>query len=237
MNNNAVSAKTVQMYKGDVGRFIKWGGSIPAEPKAICAYLADHKKIVKPTTLFRWRSALVNAHGNSNKDNPANHADVKTLIREIKMAGIEKRKVRQLSEADVHRIVSEMGPGPKAVRDKAIFLLAHECGLSREGIVRLNAGSLEEIKPGCFVLNGGTTSLKVRSKGGEFCPVAAVEEWMKVSGKEGPLFVCVNRHGGLGNARLTGHGLSLVVKARVAAIGIDPTHYSGNSIRRNRPDE
>ena len=45
------------------------------------------------------------------------------------------------------------------------------------------------------------------------------------------MFRSVNRHGAVGNVRLSAEAVSLVIKQRIAAIGLDPTAYSGHSLR------
>ncbi len=48
---------------------------------------------------------------------------------------------------------------------------------------------------------------------------------------EGPVFRPVNRHGHVSCAALSAEGVSLVVKARAAAVGLDPSRYAGHSLR------
>ncbi len=47
----------------------------------------------------------------------------------------------------------------------------------------------------------------------------------------GPVFRPVDRHGRVGSERLSGEAVSLIVKERVAAVGIEPTGFSGHSLR------
>ncbi len=56
-----------------------------------------------------------------------------------------------------------------------------------------------------------------------WCPVTALNDWLGRSGVEdGPVFRRVDRHGNLLRGRLSGEAVSLVIKARVAAVGLDP---------------
>ena len=65
-----------------------------------------------------------------------------------------------------------------------------------------------------------------------WCPVTALNDWLERSGvEEGPVFRRVDRHGKLLGGRLSGAAVSLVIKARVAAVGLDPDDYSGHSLR------
>jgi len=64
------------------------------------------------------------------------------------------------------------------------------------------------------------------------CPVAALNAWFEISKSEdGPVFRPVDRHGHIHIERLSGEAVSLVVKERVLAAGIDPSGYSGHSLR------
>jgi integrase len=48
---------------------------------------------------------------------------------------------------------------------------------------------------------------------------------------EGALFRPVDRHGLISNRRLSEEAVALVIRERVAAAGIDPLGYSGQSLR------
>ncbi|MGD1035865.1 MAG: hypothetical protein ABR878_01455 [Roseiarcus sp.] len=48
---------------------------------------------------------------------------------------------------------------------------------------------------------------------------------------EGPIFRPVNRHSRVAAERLSGEAVSLIVKERVTAAGMDPAGYSGPSVR------
>jgi integrase len=62
--------------------------------------------------------------------------------------------------------------------------------------------------------------------------VAALEDWLSVSAiGDGPIFRPVDRQGRIGANRLSGEAVALIVRARIAAIGIDPSGFSGHSLR------
>lgn len=67
---------------------------------------------------------------------------------------------------------------------------------------------------------------------GRWCPVAALEAWLAVSGiSEGPIFRPVDRHGRVRDCRLSGEAVGEIVRERVSAAGLNPAGYSGHSLR------
>ena len=66
----------------------------------------------------------------------------------------------------------------------------------------------------------------------KWCPVTALEMWLAAAGiEDGPIFRPVDRHGHVASERLSGEAVSMVVKERLADSGMDPTGYSGHSLR------
>jgi len=62
--------------------------------------------------------------------------------------------------------------------------------------------------------------------------VRALQAWLKAAGiDEGPFFRGVDRHGNIGAGRLSDRAVALVVKRSAEAIGLDPAHYAGHSLR------
>lgn len=62
--------------------------------------------------------------------------------------------------------------------------------------------------------------------------MTAVEAWLTVSAIDtGPLFRPITRHGHVAANPLTGDAVSVLLRERLAAAGIDPEGYSGHSLR------
>ena len=62
--------------------------------------------------------------------------------------------------------------------------------------------------------------------------MTALNEWLERAGiEDGPVYRPVDRHGNLLDGRLSGEAVSLVIKERVAAVGLDPNEFSGHSLR------
>lgn len=60
----------------------------------------------------------------------------------------------------------------------------------------------------------------------------ALKRWIEVAGIEsGPLLRGVDRHGNVSKRRLSDRAVALVVKRAAERAGLDPSDYSGHSLR------
>jgi integrase len=128
----------------------------------------------------------------------------------------------------------------KDMRDRALLLLGFAGGFRRSELVGLDRADIEHVRQGVIV---NLTRSKTDQEGAgrkvgiplgrtRHCPVAALDGWLRVAQiEDGPLLRPVNRHGHIHAERLSGEAVSLVVKERVASAGIEPSGYSGHSLR------
>jgi integrase len=64
------------------------------------------------------------------------------------------------------------------------------------------------------------------------CPVRAVCQWLKVAEIDaGPPFRSIRKGGTVAPYRLSSDAVSILVKRHIERIGLDPTRYSGHSLR------
>jgi integrase len=132
-------------------------------------------------------------------------------------------------------------PGLRPLRDQALLLVGFAAALRRSELVALDVADV------AFVLEGLILTLRraktdQEGRGAEIaipfgssertCPVLTLGAWLKASGIDADaVFRSVNRHGGLGAARLTDQVVALPVKGAVEAAGYDPAPYAGHSLR------
>lgn len=63
------------------------------------------------------------------------------------------------------------------------------------------------------------------------CPCAALEDWLAVARiAVRPIFRPVDRHCRIATARLSREAVSIIIKERVVAVGMDPAGFSGHSL-------
>jgi len=134
------------------------------------------------------------------------------------------------------------------VRDRAILLLGFACALRRSELVALDASDLLLAKAELRVTirrsktdqTGIGTEIIVPAVGGELCPVQAVGlcpvqavgAWLEAAEiTGGPVFRRVDRHGRVGQRRLSAQSVALIVKAAARRAGLDWRRLSGHSMR------
>jgi integrase len=141
---------------------------------------------------------------------------------------------------DLFRVLDAMGERAKDMRDRTLLLIGFAGRFRRSEIVALNCEDVERVRQGLIVTlprsktdqEGAGCKVGIPFGRTRHCPVLALDRWLVVSGiKAGPVFRPVDRHGRIASERLSGEAVSLIVKGRVAAAGVDPTGFSGHSLR------
>jgi len=133
-----------------------------------------------------------------------------------------------------------VGDGLKDIRDRALLLIGFAGALRRSELAGLDVGDIERVRQGIVLTlrRSKTDQDRQGRKIGipfgrtRWCPVLAFDAWLAASGiTAGAIFRPVDRHGHIQEARLSGEAVSLVVRERTAAAGLDPSPYSGHSLR------
>jgi integrase len=239
--NESLSENSRKAYLSDLGEFERWGGSIPASAELVASYLASRADTLAVATLVRHVASISKAHEARGLTNPTRSELVRATMRGIKRArGCAQREAKPLLRDDLLIVLDGMGDGPKDIRDRALLLIGFAGGLRRSELVGLDVGDIEHVRQG-IVLTLRRSKIDQDGQGHKigiplgrtrWCPVAALDAWMVASEiVEGAIFRPVDRHGHIQNARLSGEAVSLVVRHRVAAAGLDASRYSGHSLR------
>lgn len=235
----ARAPNTRRAYTIDIRDFQNWGGALPSTPEQVARYLAERARTLRPSTLKRRIAALASAHHDLGTSDPTKHP----LVRQV-MHGIERkhgtapRQAAPLLIEDLARIVATMGCTDVDLRDRAILLVGFFGALRRSEIVALELADLVEVERGVRLMirksktdqSGKGRSLLLARRSDCLCPVWALLDWIAAAHvQQGPLFLRLDRGGVL--RPLHGEVISLIVKKRTAAIGLDPTAFSGHSLR------
>jgi integrase len=238
---DSLAENTRRAYLSDLGHFERWGGSVPASEGTIASYLADHAHTLSVATLVRRTASISKAHVARRFDNPVQSELVKAVLRGIKRKhGISQKGAKPLLKEDLFVVLAAMGASLKDVRDRALLLIGFTGGFRRSELIAVNCDDIEHVRQGVIVTvpRSKTDQLGEGRKLGipfgrtRWCAVTALDEWLARSGiTEGPVFRAIDRHTKIDGKRLSGEAVSLIIKKRVAGAGLDPTGYSGHSLR------
>lgn len=243
---SAKAANTRKAYSSDWGDFTAWAAQVgepalPAAPEAVALYLAQRAdEGLKVSTLARRLASISQAHKLAGYTSPASAAVVQEVRKGIwREKGTAPAQKAAVMTEDLRRMVATLQDGPIGVRDRALLLVGFAGGFRRSELVALDVADLDFTREGLVVTlrrsktdqegEGRKVGIPYGSTPAT-CPVRAMQAW--VEGVEaGPVFRPVNRHGQVGAARLSGEAVALVVKRAAKAAGLDPTTYSGHSLR------
>jgi integrase len=237
----SLAASTRRAYVSDLAHFEAWGGTIPSTSDVVASYLAAHSQTLSISTLTRRLASISKAHRARGVPSPTTTELVHSVLRGIKRnRGCVQHQAKPLLKENLLTVLDAMGDTLKDARDKALLLIGFSGGFRRSELVGLDVADIEHVRQGIIIhlrrsktdQAGVGRKIGIPHGRGRWCPVAALDAWLAASGvTEGSVFRPVDRHGRVHDARLSGEAVSLVVRERVAAAGLDPTRYSGHSLR------
>jgi site-specific recombinase XerD len=144
---DSLAENTRRAYQSDLRHFELWGGSLPASPETVAAYLAAHADRLSVTTLIRRLATLSKAHQARGFENPICSELVRTTLRGIK----RRRRHTQLQAKPLLRdelllVLDAIGTGFKDLRDRAVLLIGFAAALRRSELVALDVADVEHVR-------------------------------------------------------------------------------------------
>lgn len=237
----SVSDNTLRAYQSDIAHFREWGGTLPATPAMVAAYVADHAGSLAVATMARRVATLSKAHRALGGVNPCRSELVRATLQGFKRKhGAAQKQAKPLMRDDLFCVLDSMGDSLGDIRDRALLLIGFAGGFRRSELTGLLVGDQDLVRQGIIInlrrsktdQSGEGRRIGIPHGRTRHCPVAAVERWTRAAQLTGgPLFRPVSRHGHVSPAPLTGDAVSTILRKRVEAAGIDPVGYSGHSLR------
>ncbi len=231
---------TRRAYETDVSHFRRWGGRIPATPDMLAAYLACFAGNLSHATLSRRIAGIHHEHLTRGLRSPARSELVRATLRGIGRTYYRaQRRVQPLLREHLLRMLPKMR-GTVDKRDRAVLLLGFLGGLRRSELVQLDTEDIEVTRAGIKVSirrsktdqEGVGRVVKIPCVSSPLCAVRAMTVWLRLRKEsKGALFVRMTSAGTVTRNRLSGAAVAQIVKQRVSEIGIDPSMYSGHSLR------
>lgn len=240
---------TVRAYRADWADFEAWcrehgARALPAASETVARYLAVRADVLKASTLERRLAAISAGHraagygGISVRDEPIR--SVWAGIRRAKgTAPTQKAAIRV---EDLRRMVEALPTDTlQGLRDRALLLVGFAGAFRRSELVGLDMADVETVSQGLVVhIRRSKTDQEGHGRAvgipwgrhASTCPVRAYMAWLEASGiASGPIFRPIDRHGNVQPVRLSDRAVAMIVKRAAEVAGLDPTRYSGHSLR------
>lgn len=240
---------TLRAYRGDWADFSTWCEEkglcpLPAAPETVVLYISALADAGRKTSTIRRRLASISrAHQAAGQASPTRAVAVREAWRGIaRRHGTAPQGKAPILVEMLRAMVAALAPNTLiGRRDRALLLLGFAGAFRRSELVGLDVSDIEETDDGLVVhLRRSKTDQEGAGRkigipyGSDpaTCPVRALRAWLEASGiAEGPLFRPVNRHGQVGDRRLSDKAVALIVKRAAEAAGYDPARFSGHSLR------
>jgi integrase len=243
----SVASNTSRAYAGDWKSFVTWCDrhgrqALPADPETVALFLADEARRLKVATLGRRLCVIGAAHRTAGHPSPTHAEAVRRCWSGIRRSlGTTQQGKSPAVTADIRRMIAELPAGILGVRDRALLLIGFAAALRRSELVALDVEDIEFVAQGMVItLRRSKTDQEAAGRKigiphgacPETCPVRALRAWLGTTGiTSGPVFKSIDRHSNISTARLTPASVALVVKRAAEAAGLDPTRFSGHSLR------
>jgi integrase len=237
----SVADNTRIAYRSDLDHFMRWGGVIPTSAEMVAGYLAAFSETLSVATLQRRIAAISVANDAGGFPNPCKSMLVRSTMNGIKrLRGVAQKQAKALVKEDLFAVLDAMGDSVMDARDRALLLVGWAGAFRRSELVGLDCADIERVRQGAILhlrhsktdQLGHGRKIGIPFGRGRHCPVAAIDAWLERSGiAGGAIFRNVNRHGQIASTRLSGEGVTLVLRERLEAAEIDANGFSGHSLR------
>jgi integrase len=239
----AYAPNTRKAIRSDIAAFVSWGGSIPSNPNEIAAYIAGKCETCAVSTIKRHLASLSNIHSSMGcVPNPIRSPLVaKTLRGLIRLHGKPQRAVEPLLIEDLRRILDRLPKTVLGIRDAALLTIGFAGGMRRSELVGLNFNDLSRVCAGLKITiqrsktdqAGQGRVIAIPHGRTRYCPVSYLDQWFaQMEDTTGAIFRgCTKGSIKPSRNRLSVEAVAITIKKRVKDIGLDPTQYSGHSLR------
>lgn len=244
---DSIPENTLKSYSSDWKHYSNWCKSysltnLPATPETVAYYLTDISSDYKVSTLERRLATISKVHKLVDEESPISDPKVTELMKALRRTkGTKKRKVKPLLSPHIKKICDNLGDSLIDHRDRTLLLLGFSGGLRRSELVSLTTPLLNITEKGLkLTIEKSKTDQEGAGRqigityGSNFstCPIRSYKRWLEESGiGEGYIFRSITRHGRMKSSALSPQSVALVVKKRVEEIGLEPSKFSGHSLR------
>ncbi|MYJ52152.1 MAG: tyrosine-type recombinase/integrase [Gammaproteobacteria bacterium] len=192
-------------------------------------------------TLKLFRSALNNRWQRMGLPSPAADRSVNEVLQGLKrMLGSKPRRVKAIREYQLLPMLNLCGGSLHGLRDAALLSLGFAAALRRSELCSLRTDDLQRkgteqmivtVQRSKTDLHGVGQNVAV-IEGESIRPIMHLERWLQASGiSEGFVFQTLLRGGVASGRPLDSGDVARVVKRYTQKVGLEPSEYSGHSLR------
>lgn len=228
----------------DVAKFLARMASVPRSSRATT-------KKGEPLALGTIKilvAAINRKYRDEKRPSPADDPQVASVLRGLgQLLPKQPRQVRALREFDLRGMLrycddlARQRPyRTRAARDAAALAIGFAGALRRSEICGLRLADVEFMEPHGVLVHIRTSKTDQAGEGQTVAipdgaliqPVKRIRAWLDVSGiTSGPLLQTVRRGGAIRGRRMHPSDIARIVKRYAEAVGLDPSKYSGHSLR------
>ncbi len=227
----------------DVAKFLARMASAPRSPRAT----TKKGEPLALGTIKLLLAAINRRYRDEKRPSPADDPHVSSVLQGLgRLLPRQPRQVRALRAFDLHGMLTccddlahQQPYRTRAFRDAAVLAMGFAGALRRSEICSLRFADVEFVQSGVLIhirrsktdqLGEGQT---VAIPDGDLIqPVRRIRAWLEVSGiASGPLFQTLRRGGNIRGRRMHPSDIARIVKRYTEAVGLDPSKYSGHSLR------
>ena len=241
------SAATQRAYQADAADFACWCKRqglqpLPASVDTVAAYLAALAAAgLKASTITRRCAGIGYMHRIAGVEPPTTSEAIRAVLSGIRRSiGSSVTRKAPATAETVGVIIAAIPTDLRGLRDRALLLVGFAGALRRSELVALDVTDLEESAEGFHVrIRRSKTDQEGQGDfvsipyGSRLRPIRALKDWLDAAGiEEGPLFRPIRRECKVvASERLTDRSVANILKTHVEAVGLDPTVFSGHSLR------
>ena len=240
------AASTIKTYKSVWSGFTAWCSSMnmvsfPASPETIVLYVTDRADELRPQTIKKHLAAISQIHKMDGQPSPVQTEPVRLVMQGLRrIKGTASTPKKALRVEHIRKMIASMPDTHVGIRNKAIILMGFVAGMRRSEVVGLDVSDIASEPEGVVVTirrskrdqeGRGRQVAVPRGRHEVTCPVRALRAWLDLCVvTDGPLFMRLDPAGR--GQRLAGRGVAHIVQRSAAKAGLDPSMFSGHSLRR-----
>lgn len=242
----AKAARSLSTHKArgyDWKLFVEWCtkmgvSALPATTETATAFLVDQSKSRTVSTLTRYRWSISGMHKENGYASPFAGAKIRNVFEGIKRTKGVAQRGRDAIDYDAVAN-ADLGTTKTDLRDRALVLFGFMTALRGNELCALDIEDLAFTKKGVLVAvkkskddqyrEGRTVSVP-RAKTKRTCPVAALEKWLAVLPKSGPVFRGMRANGEPSDERISRGTVWAIVKKVADKAGLKG-EYGSHSLR------